>query len=67
MEIAKSVAPLPVILALGAPDVVALPALATPQQSLASPQVIALALPRAPPRTIGGFAAVFAANHRLLI
>lgn len=68
MEMAKSVAPLPAVLALAAPDVVAMPVLAVPlQHGVASPQLMVLALPRAPPRTIDGFAAVFAANHRLLI
>ncbi len=67
MELAKYAGPVPVFLNPPAPDVVALPPMAELLPVLAAPSPVAGALPRGPPRTAGGYAAIFAITHRLTL
>jgi hypothetical protein len=67
MEMAKSVGPLPAILSIATPDATIAAALLPEPPAFDAPTVIDAVQPRGPPQTIGGFAAVFASNHRLLL
>jgi hypothetical protein len=67
MEMAKSVGPLPAVLTIASPDVTIAAAVVPETPTFDAPVIVDAVQPRGPPRTGGGFAAVFAANHRLLI
>ena len=67
MEMAKSVGPLPAVLTIAAPDVTMAAAILPQPPAFDAPVIVDAVQPRGPPRTSGGFAAVFASNHRLLI
>jgi hypothetical protein len=67
MELAKHAGQLPVVLTPPAPDVVALPPMDEAFPGLAAPSSVEGALPRGPPRTAGGYAAIFAITHRLTL
>lgn len=67
MEMAKSAGPLPAALIVAAPDVMVLAAVLPDEPVAAGPSPAKILQARGPPRSRGGFAAVFATNHRLLI
>jgi hypothetical protein len=67
MEMAKSVGPLPAMLVVASPEVTIIAAALPEPLAFRAPTLGDAAQPRGPPRTSGGFAAIFASNHRLLI
>lgn len=67
MEMAKSVGPLPGVLTIASPDMWIATAVLPEPVRIHAPAIITTVEPRGPPRTTGGFAAIFASNHRLLI
>lgn len=67
MEMAKSIGPVPAALTVATPDISIAAAVLPAPPLFNAPAIIDAVQPRGPPRTSGGFAAVFASNHRLLI
>jgi hypothetical protein len=67
MELANYAGPLPIVLTPPVPDVMALPPTDEALPVLAAPSTVEGALPRGPPRTAGGYAAIFAITHRLTL
>lgn len=67
MALAKAVGNVPHSFGVAAPDIVTLHALPAEPVLLAGPVRALATHPRGPPRGGGGFAAVYASNHRLLI
>lgn len=67
MEMSKSAGPLPAALIVATPDITAHAAVLPDEPISAGPSPAKILQARGPPRSRGGFAAVFATNHRLLI
>lgn len=67
MEMAKSLGPVTAVFAIATPDFTVASAVLPEQRLFNAPEIVDAVQPRGPPRTSGGFAAIFASNHRLLI
>lgn len=67
MKMAQSLGPVTVVFAIASPDFSTAAGVLPEQPRFDGPEIIGAVQPRGPPRTSGGFAAIFASNHRLMI